>query len=149
MPPRDDDGDYEVGYGKPPVQHRFKKGQSGNPRGRPPGAKGFAASVRRELESRITIREGGRDLTISKREAAGKVLMNKALGGDLKALAMLQAIDADEVQAVAAEIAQDYDIPLEAHEIAMLEEVFAKRRAQENVAAGSGATADDEEQADE
>lgn len=26
--------DYEVGYGKPPPQHRFKKGQSGNPRGR-------------------------------------------------------------------------------------------------------------------
>lgn len=26
--------DYEVGYGKPPAQHRFKKGQSGNPNGR-------------------------------------------------------------------------------------------------------------------
>jgi hypothetical protein len=24
---------YEVGYGKPPVHTRFKKGQSGNPRG--------------------------------------------------------------------------------------------------------------------
>lgn len=27
--------DYEVGYGKPPKQHQFKRGQSGNPRGRP------------------------------------------------------------------------------------------------------------------
>ena len=26
---------YDVGYGKPPAEHRFKKGQSGNPRGRP------------------------------------------------------------------------------------------------------------------
>jgi hypothetical protein len=25
--------DYEIGYGKPPVGRRFKKGQSGNPRG--------------------------------------------------------------------------------------------------------------------
>ena len=27
-------GDYEVGYGKPPVSGRFKPGQSGNPSGR-------------------------------------------------------------------------------------------------------------------
>ena len=26
---------YDVGYGKPPKQTRFAKGQSGNPRGRP------------------------------------------------------------------------------------------------------------------
>lgn len=28
-------GDYEVGYGKPPKKSRFRKGQSGNPAGRP------------------------------------------------------------------------------------------------------------------
>ena len=38
MPP-DRERDYEVGYGKPPRHTRFTKGQSGNPRGRPPGAK--------------------------------------------------------------------------------------------------------------
>jgi Family of unknown function (DUF5681) len=30
-------GGYQVGYGKPPVHSRFRKGQSGNPRGRPRG----------------------------------------------------------------------------------------------------------------
>ena len=29
---------YDIGYGKPPDKHRFKKGQSGNPGGRPKGA---------------------------------------------------------------------------------------------------------------
>ena len=32
-----DPNDYEVGYGKPHAQNRWKKGQSGNPRGRPQG----------------------------------------------------------------------------------------------------------------
>ena len=30
------ESDYQVGPGKPPLHTRFKKGQSGNPRGRSP-----------------------------------------------------------------------------------------------------------------
>jgi hypothetical protein len=51
MPP-DSEGDYEVGYGKPPRETRFAKGQSGNPRGRPSGAKNFATLLREALTSR-------------------------------------------------------------------------------------------------
>ena len=32
---RAEPGSYEVGYGKPPKHTQFKKGQSGNPKGRP------------------------------------------------------------------------------------------------------------------
>ena len=32
-------GTYEVGYKKPPAEYRFKPGQSGNPKGRPKGAR--------------------------------------------------------------------------------------------------------------
>ncbi len=94
MATHDDDPDYEIGYGKPPKATRFKKGQSGNPKGRPKGAKGLAASLRRELEAKITVREGGRTVTMSKAEATVKRLVELALRGDSKALAMLMRFDA-------------------------------------------------------
>src|SRR5262249_55793626 len=36
--PSDKRHDYKVGYGKPPCQTRFRKGRSGNPKGRAAGA---------------------------------------------------------------------------------------------------------------
>jgi len=39
----------EVGYGKPPVEHRFPPGTSGNPGGRPKGANGRRATAKRVL----------------------------------------------------------------------------------------------------
>ena len=41
----DKEPDYDVGYRKPPRHTRFTKGQSGNPRGRPPGAKNLNETV--------------------------------------------------------------------------------------------------------
>lgn len=111
---------YEVGYGKPPKSGQFKKGQSGNRKGRPPGAKGFAASLKRELESTVTVREGNREVKMSKAEAAAKRLVASALKGDMKALAMLTKFDAElagQVEAASADFdvqgapqPEDYDI---------------------------------------
>lgn len=41
--------DYEVGYRRPPAETQFKKGQSGNPRGRPPKSDSRRAITERVL----------------------------------------------------------------------------------------------------
>ena len=94
------DPDYEVGYGKPPKHSQFKKGRSGNPKGRPKGAKGVVASIKREMERKVTIREGGQEVTISKAEAVAKRILAKALSGYAGALKLLLQFDAEQVQQV-------------------------------------------------
>lgn len=51
----------KVGYGRPPAAGRFKPGQSGNPRGRPKGAKSLDQVLRQALDRRVPDpRRGGR-----------------------------------------------------------------------------------------
>jgi hypothetical protein len=86
------DEDYEVGYSKPPRETRFKKGQSGNPSGRPKGTRNIAAVLARELRAKIVINESGKRKTVTKFEAAMKQLVNKAIQGDLVALRLLHTL---------------------------------------------------------
>ena len=78
-------GDYEVGYGKPPERTRFKKGKSGNPKGRSKGAKNLKTDLIEELQENITVREGDRTVRISKQRAIVKTLVAKTLKGDARA----------------------------------------------------------------
>src|SRR5260370_27753852 len=58
MPP-DKKGDYAVGYGKPPRHTRFTRGQSGNPRGRAPGAKNMKTLLSEALNECVIVTENG------------------------------------------------------------------------------------------
>ena len=84
--------DYVVGYGKPPLHTRFKKGQSGNVHGRPKGSRNLAGVLERELNSLVTINENGQRKTITKFEAVIKLLVNQTLKPDLRALQQLLAL---------------------------------------------------------
>jgi len=81
--------DDEVGYGKPPKKHRFKKGQSGNPRGRPNGTKNLKTDLTEELGEQIALIEGGKKQRISKQRALIKSLVARAIKGNDRAAAKI------------------------------------------------------------
>ena len=89
-----DDSGYNIGFGKPPEHSRFRKGRSGNPKGRPKGRRNLATVLERTLQEKVVINENGVRRTVSKLEAAVKQLVNKAAAGDLAALRQLTALAA-------------------------------------------------------
>jgi Family of unknown function (DUF5681) len=81
--------EYEIGYKKPPRQTRFKRGESGNPSGRPKGSKNLATLLEKELRQRVVVNENGRRRSITKQEAMVKHMVNKALSGDRRLLQLM------------------------------------------------------------
>jgi hypothetical protein len=77
--------DSKVGYRRPPVNTRFQPGQSGNARGRPKGTANLRSDLRDEMSELIRVREGERNLKVSKQRAMLKALVAKALKGDARA----------------------------------------------------------------
>ena len=93
----------EVGFGKPPKHAQFRKGVSGNPKGRPKGKLNLATMLERVLQEKTVIKENGGQRTVTKLEAAAKQLVNKAASGDLVAMRQLAVLVASaEDQTVAA-----------------------------------------------
>src|SRR5215471_9204583 len=81
------DREYRVGRGKPPLHTRFRKGQSGNPRG--PRSKNLPALLVAALDEPVAVTTGGESRRITKREAVVAQLVDKSAGADLRATKML------------------------------------------------------------
>jgi hypothetical protein len=81
-----------VGYKRPPRERQFRPGQSGNPSGRPKGARNFKSELREELGELVTIREGERDVQVSKQRALIKSLVAAAIDGNQRAAASVLAM---------------------------------------------------------
>jgi Family of unknown function (DUF5681) len=79
--------DYEVGRGKPPVHSRFKKGQSGNPRG--PRPKNLPALLVDALNEKVVVTIDGERREITKREAVVTQMVNESARANLRATKML------------------------------------------------------------
>ena len=81
---------YRIGYAKPPPQHRFRPGHSGNPKGRPKGSKNTTTLARDLLERMISVRTGGdAPRRIKVVEAILTRYTEAALRGDTRAAAFL------------------------------------------------------------
>ena len=83
----EDKRDFEVGRGKPPVHTRFKKGQSGNPRG--PRPKNLPALLVDALNEKVVVTVDGERQEITKREAIVTQLVNESTRANLRATKML------------------------------------------------------------
>ncbi len=82
-------GDYDVGYGKPPVATRFQKGTAGNPKGRRKGQKNFKTQLLEELGQLVVLNENGRPVRMTKLKAVIKAMTHKAMKGDTRAVAQI------------------------------------------------------------
>lgn len=76
--------DEAIGYRKPPRRTQFKKGQSGNPRGRPKGST-LRSAVEKVLDRAVTVTIDGERRKVPITEALVMQLAQRALGGDLPA----------------------------------------------------------------
>jgi hypothetical protein len=83
----EDEHDYKVGHGRPPLNTRFRKGQSGNPGGR--HKKNMPALLADALNETVSITIDGEQRQITKREAVVHQLVNKSTTADLRATKML------------------------------------------------------------
>ena len=107
-----------VGYGRPPKQHQFKPGQSGNPRGRPRGRKNEATILDELLHRKIEIREKNRIRKITVLEGMLLKFAEDALKGNPKAATFLltrYGLPGDAREADAAELTQDEQQILDAY----------------------------------
>jgi hypothetical protein len=80
--------DYKIGYCKPPKRAQWKKGQSGNPAGRPRRPANVATLVSTLLGQRVVVRRGKTTKRMTRLEHLLHRLLEKAIAGDPRLMKM-------------------------------------------------------------
>jgi hypothetical protein len=83
------DPTYDVGYKKPPRANQFRKGRSGNPRGRKSGDENLLSVFKRIAQQRVKINDAGKIRTISMADAVILQNYKAALQKDQSAMSNL------------------------------------------------------------
>ena len=74
------------GYANPPPEHRFQPGVSGNPKGRPRGARNMAHEIDLILSGRVDVTKNGRRERSTRRKVIAEKLIVRAMRDDHKAI---------------------------------------------------------------
>lgn len=114
---------YEIGYGKPPKQHQFKKGHSGNKKGRPKGGKGLKTILNQQMNRKMTISEHGKQRKASQLEITIIALFNKSMKGDIRAAKTLLELVQNHFPM---EDLNDNNAPINAEDQAIFEQIKAR-----------------------
>jgi Family of unknown function (DUF5681) len=122
------DQDYRVGPGRPPKEHQFKPGQSGNPAGARRKPSSIAPDLKvlfeRALSEKVTLRQGEREKIITKAAAGIEQLVNQFAKGDRHArrdlLALAERLGVDLVAGQGDALEQTVAAALSANDEALL-----------------------------
>ena len=108
----DDLADEKVGYKKPPKATRFRKGQSGNPSGRPKKTSSLRESFREELSGPMLFKIGGEVKPFDSREAYARALVKSARRGSIADIKIILECDqAGDLAGALAEQQRQYRHP--------------------------------------
>lgn len=123
---------YIVGYGKPPEDYQYKKGKSGNPKGRPRGSRNMAVLFRKGLDDKVAITEKGKQKKITVREAIVQRALIEAMKGKDKAIERIMKIYARHFKAeedLPAQAVKAQEAYLETLSVEELQEIIKKYNA--------------------
>ena len=84
--------DYVVGFRRPPQATQFKKGESGNPKGRPKGSRSIGAVLQEILQQKIAVTESGRTRRLPALEVMLRRLRNDAMRSEPAALKLILSL---------------------------------------------------------
>ena len=116
----------KVGRGNPPKHTQFRKGTTGNPKGRPKGSKNLSTYLMEAARDQVSATVGGRTRKISKIQATAMQLATKAAGGDQAAIGkFLDWMDEIETRAAAVKPSQ---FPLSAPDIEVLRGAYERMK---------------------
>ena len=118
----------KVGYKNPPVESRFKPGQSGNPSGRPKKKLTPMVAFFAELDKPIVVKEGGKKRRMTREQALLMKTYSDAMAGDPSSRRFMYSV----IERRSASAATTAPVDLSADDEAILQAFLEKQRGGED-----------------